>query len=155
MFFFSYKDRKSLSPPPPKKNESKYNFSRVDFWETFSSDQLWFWVISGLFQCCSLTKSLWKALIQLWTALKTKLFRAKNQSCTTLISYEIALSRADFWRIQNDNLRLILSNCYKIPKFFRWQFSTCFFLIDEIRSLLNIQSFELPSQETVWLSPQL
>ena len=88
--------------------------SRVDVSETFSADQLWFRTISGLFQRCSLPENL-------WTALKTEIFRAKNQrwnsavsalifseteliqSWTALISSETALNRADLWIIQNDN----------------------------------------------------
>ena len=46
--------------------------SRVDVSETFSAHQLWFRVISGLFQRYSLPENL-------WTALKTEIFRAKNQ----------------------------------------------------------------------------
>ena len=53
--------------------------SRVDVSETFSADQLWFRIISRLFQRCSIPENLWTALIQLWRALKTKIFRAKNQ----------------------------------------------------------------------------
>ena len=53
--------------------------TRVDVSETFSADQLWFRILSGLFQRCSLPENLWTALIQLWTALKTEIFRAKNQ----------------------------------------------------------------------------
>ena len=53
--------------------------SRVDVSETFSADQLWFRILSGLFQRCSLPENLWTTLIQLWTALKTEIFRAKNQ----------------------------------------------------------------------------
>ena len=47
-------------------------FTRVDVSETFSADQLWFRILSGLFQRCSLPENL-------WTALKTEIFRAKNQ----------------------------------------------------------------------------
>ena len=61
------------------------NGTRVDVSETFSADQLWFRILSGLFQRCSIPENLWTALIQLWTALKTEIFRAKksalNQSC--------------------------------------------------------------------------
>ena len=53
--------------------------TRVDVSETFNADPLWFSIFSGLFQCCSLCERLWTALIQFWTALKTKNFRAKNQ----------------------------------------------------------------------------
>ena len=53
--------------------------TRVDVSDTFSADQLWFRILSGLFQRCSLPENLWTALIQLWTALKTEIFRAKNQ----------------------------------------------------------------------------
>ena len=53
--------------------------TRVDVSETFSADQLWFRILSGLFQRCSLPENLSPALIQLWTALKTVIFRAKNQ----------------------------------------------------------------------------
>ena len=53
--------------------------TRVDVSETFSADQLWFRILSGLFQRCSIPENLWTALIQLWTALKTEIFRAKNQ----------------------------------------------------------------------------
>ena len=53
--------------------------SRVDVSETISADQLWFRILSDLFQRCSLPENLWTALIQLWTALKTEIFRAKNQ----------------------------------------------------------------------------
>ena len=96
-------------------------FARVDVSETFSADQLWFRIFSGLFQRCSLPENLWTALIQLWTALKTEIFRAKNQrwnsavsalifsetaliqSSTALISSETPLNSADFWINQNDN----------------------------------------------------
>ena len=99
---------------------------RVDVSETFSADQLWFRILSGLFQRCSLPENLWTALIQLWTALKTEIFRAKYQrwnsavsalifsetaliqSWTALISSERALNSADFWIIQNENFLLIL-----------------------------------------------
>ena len=49
--------------------------------QTFNADQFWFRIISGLLQRCSLPENLWTALIQLWTTLKTKNFRAKNQRC--------------------------------------------------------------------------
>ena len=99
--------------------------SRVEVSETFSADQLWFRILSGLFQRCSLPENLWTALIQLWTALKTEIFRAKNQrwnsavsalffsetaliqSWTALTSSETALNSADFWIIQNVNFWLI------------------------------------------------
>ena len=55
------------------------NATRVDVSETFSADQLWFRILSGLFQRRSLPENLWTALIQLWTVLKTEIFRAKNQ----------------------------------------------------------------------------
>ena len=60
--------------------------SRVDVSETFSADQLWFRILSGLFQRCSLPENLWTALIQLWTALKTEIFRAKNQRWIRAVS---------------------------------------------------------------------
>ena len=60
--------------------------SRVDVSETFSADQLWFRILSGLFQRCSLPENLWTALIQLWTALKTEIFRAKNQRWNSAVS---------------------------------------------------------------------
>ena len=103
-----------------------FKHSRVDVAETFSADQLWIRTISGLFQRCSLPENLWTALIQLWTALKTKIFRAKNQrwnsavsalifsvtaliqGWTALISSETAMNSADFWRVQNDNFWFIL-----------------------------------------------
>ena len=53
--------------------------TRVDVSEIFSADKLWFRILSGLFQRCSLPENLWTALIQLWTALKTEILRAKNQ----------------------------------------------------------------------------
>ena len=53
--------------------------TRVEVSEKFSIEQLWFRIISGLFQRCSLPQNRWRALIQLWTALKTETFRAKNQ----------------------------------------------------------------------------
>ena len=85
--------------------------TRVDLSETFSANQLWFRILSGLFQRCSLPKNLWTALIQLWTALKTEIFRAKNQrwnsAVSVLIFSETALNRIDFWIIQNDNFWLI------------------------------------------------
>ena len=37
--------------------------ARVDVSETFSADQLWFRIITGLFQRCSLPENLWTALI--------------------------------------------------------------------------------------------
>ena len=49
--------------------------TRVDVSETFSADQLWFRILSGLFQRCSLPENLWTALIQLWTALIFQQFR--------------------------------------------------------------------------------
>ena len=93
--------------------------------QTFSADQLWFRILSGLFQRCSLPENLWTALIQLWTALKTEIFRAKNQqwnsavsvlffyetaliqSWTALISSETALNSADFWIMQNGKFWII------------------------------------------------
>ena len=94
--------------------------SRVDVSETFSADQLWFRILSGLFQRCSLPENLWTALIQLWTALKTEIFRAKNQpwnsavsalifSETALFSSETALifsvlNSADSEKIRADQL---------------------------------------------------
>ena len=53
--------------------------SRVDVTEIFSANQLWFRIISGLFQRSSQPENLWAALIHFWTALKTKIFRTKNQ----------------------------------------------------------------------------
>ena len=85
--------------------------TRVDVSETFSADQLWFRILSGLFQRCSLPENLWTALIQLWTALKTEIFRAQNQrwnsAVPALIFSETALNSADFWIIQNDKNCLI------------------------------------------------
>ena len=46
----------------------------VDASEALSANQFRFRIISGLFQRCSLPENL-------WTALKTKTFRAKNQRC--------------------------------------------------------------------------
>ena len=60
--------------------------TRVDVSETFSADQLWFRILSGLFQRCSLPENLWTALIQLWTALKTEICRAKNQRWIRAVS---------------------------------------------------------------------
>ena len=78
----------------------------VDVSETFSADQLWFRILSGLFQRCSLPENLWTALIHLWTALKTQIFRAQNQRWNSAVSAvifsETALNSADFWIIQND-----------------------------------------------------
>ena len=86
---------------------SMQRISRVDLSETFSAEQLWFRIISGLFQRCSLPENLWTALIQLWTALKTEIFGDKNQRWNTadlaLIFSETAMKSSDFWRIQNDN----------------------------------------------------
>ena len=69
-------------PRNPRKTfhfSASISISRVDVSETFSADQLWFRILSGLFQRCSLPENLWTALIQLWTALKTEFFRAENQ----------------------------------------------------------------------------
>ena len=112
--------------------------TRVEVSETISADQLWLRLISGLFQCCSLPENFWTALSQLWTALKTKIFRAKSkrwnsvvsalifseialiQGWTALISSETALNSVDFWRIQNDNLWFLLNFFVKfleVPQF--------------------------------------
>ena len=108
----------------------KLNSTRVDVSETFSADQLWFRILSGLFQRCSLPENLWTALIQLWTALKTEIFRAKNQrwnsavsalifsetaliqSWIALISSVTALNSVDFWIIQKDHYWLIF-HCFQ------------------------------------------
>ena len=101
-------------------NQMRSN-SRVDVSETFSADQLWFRILSCLFQRCSLPENLWTALIQLWTALKTEIFRAKNQRWTVLILYQTALIHnrpalifseralfsSDFWIIQDDSYSFI------------------------------------------------
>ena len=60
---------------------SFWRWTRVDVSQTFSADQVWFRRTSGLFQRCSLPENLnlWTALIQLWAALKTPNFRARNQ----------------------------------------------------------------------------
>ena len=97
--------------------------SRVDVSETFSADQLWFRILSGLFQRCSLPENL-------WTALKTEIFRAKNQrwnsavsalifsetaliqSWIALISSVTALNSADFWIIQKDHYWFIF-HCFQ------------------------------------------
>ena len=50
----------------------KVKQARVDLTETFSANQLWFRIFSCLFQHCSLPGNL-------WTALETKIFWAKNQ----------------------------------------------------------------------------
>ena len=74
--------------------------TRVDVSETFSADQLWFRILSGLFQRCSLPENLWTALIQLWTALKTQIFRAKNQRWNSAVQLwnraDSELNSADF-----------------------------------------------------------
>ena len=74
--------------------------TRVDVSETFSADQLWFRILSGLFQRCSLPENLWTALIQLWTALKTEIFRAKNQRWNSAVQLwnraDSELNSADF-----------------------------------------------------------
>ena len=113
--------------------------SRVDVSETFSADQLWFRILSGLFQRCSLPENLWTALIQLWTALKTEIFKAENQcwnsavsalifsataliqSWTALISSETALNSADFWIIQNDNLWLLFHFLQNFSKYLNFE----------------------------------
>ena len=105
--------------------------SRVDVSETFSADQLWFRILSGLFQRCSLPENL-------WTALKTEIFRAKNQpwnsavsalifsetalikSWTALISSETALNSADFlwnsaeqrWFLNNSEWQFLVNFHY-------------------------------------------
>ena len=83
------------------------NCTRVDVSETFSANQLWFRILSGLFQRCSLPENLWGKLIQSWTA---------------LISSEAALSSADFWIIQNGNFWFIFHflssfNFFEVPQF--------------------------------------
>ena len=60
--------------------------TRVDVSETFTANQLWFRILSGLFQRFSLPENLWTALIQLWTALKTEIFRAKNHRWNNAVS---------------------------------------------------------------------
>ena len=74
--------------------------ARVDVSETFNADQLWFTILSGLFQRCSLPENLWTALIQLWTALKTEIFRAKNQRWNSAVQLwnrtDSELNSADF-----------------------------------------------------------
>ena len=76
----------------------------MDVSETFGADQLWLSKNSGLSQRCSLPENLWTAVIQLWTALKTKFFRAKSQSWNNAVSArllsETALSSVDFSQIQ-------------------------------------------------------
>ena len=67
-----------------KRSHSNLEASRVDVSETCSADQFWFRMFSGLFQHCSFAENFWTALIQLWTAVKTKAFGAKNQRWTTL-----------------------------------------------------------------------
>ena len=47
--------------------------TRVDVSEAFSADQLWFRILSGLFQRCSLPENLWTALIQLWNRADSEL----------------------------------------------------------------------------------
>ena len=78
-----------------ERQRGRQRFTRVDVSEIFSADQLWFRILSGLFQRCSLAENLWTALIQLWTALKTETFRAKNRrwnsSVLAMIFSEIAL----------------------------------------------------------------
>ena len=58
-----------------------HKHSRVDVSEEFSADQLWFRILSGLFQRCSLPENLWTALIQRW----------KRKFSELKISAEIAL----------------------------------------------------------------
>ena len=95
--------------------------SRVDVSEIFSTDQLWFRILSGPFQRCSLPENLWTALIQLWTALRTKIFRAKNQpwnsAVSVLISSETTLNIADIWIIQNDHYWLIFHSFQNFSKY--------------------------------------
>ena len=83
------------------------NCTRVDVSETFSANQLWFRILSGLFQRCSLPENLWAELIQSWTA---------------LISSEAALNSVDFWIIQNGNFWFIFHffssfNFFEVPQF--------------------------------------
>ena len=118
---------------------------RVDVSETFSADQLWFRILSGLFQRCSLPENLWTALIQLWTALKTEIFRAENQrwnsavsplifsetaliqSWTALISSETGLNSAYFWITQNDKYWLIFHFFQNFSKFLNFEaHNSCF-----------------------------
>ena len=65
--------------------KSAHTASRVDVSEKFSADQLWFRILSGLFQRCSIPENFWTALIQLWTALKTEIFRVKNQRWSSAV----------------------------------------------------------------------
>ena len=106
--------------------------SRVDVSETFSADQLWFRILSGLFQRCSLPENLWTALIQLWTALKTEIFRAKNQRCfsadflwntadSELNSADFLWNSADFWIFQNDNCRFIFHYVQNFSKYLNFE----------------------------------
>ena len=80
--------------------KNNQNRTRVEVSDRFSADQLWFRILSGLFRRCSLPENLWTALIQLWTALKTEIFRAKNQRCCSSVSLwnsaDSELNSADF-----------------------------------------------------------
>ena len=99
--------------------------TRVDVSETFSADQLWFRILSGLFQRCSIPENLWTALIQLWTALKTEIFRAENQrwnsAVSALIFSETALNSADSWIIQNDNCWFIFHYVQNFSKYLNFE----------------------------------
>ena len=110
--------------------------TRVDLSETFSADQLWFRILSGLFQRCSLPENLWTALIQLWTALKTEIFRAKNQRCFGADflwnSADSELNSADFlWNSPEQSWFLNNSE---------WQFLVNFSLCKKLFMYLNFEA---------------
>ena len=95
--------------------------TRVDVSETVSANQLWFRILSGLFQRCSLPENLWTALIQLWTALKTEIIGPEIQRWNSADflwnSTDSELNSADFlwnsseerWFLNNSEWRFLVT----------------------------------------------
>ena len=130
--------------------EIKVIVTRVDVSETFSADQLWFRILSGLFQRCSLPENLWTALIQLWTALKTEIFRAKNQRWNSAVKLwnraDSELNSADFlWNSSETGNFQSKKNQLRI--------SAVSALIFPERKLIPTEAF-LNSSHLYWFSPE-
>ena len=104
----------------------KFLVSRVDVSETFSADQLWFRIISDLFQFCSLPENL-------STALKTKNFRVKNQR-------SFSLKQRWFWTDTEWQFLVyvaIFFKCLKVPQVSgtKFSFSAQFVTIRELQKV--------------------
>ena len=145
------------SPKSKCLNNHLFDFTRVDVSETFSADQLWFRILSGLFQCCSLPENLWTELIQSWTALifsetalKLEIFRAKNQRWIRAVSALFSLKQS--WTALIFSETALKNQKFRAKKNQLWISAVSALIFAEIE-LITTEAFWNSSYHS-WSSPE-